>query len=248
MTTDPYQDFAERYDLSFGQFGEGEPQGIEFFRNLFSRNGVRTVLDCACGTGRHLPLFHSLGREVVGSDISEGMLTQARKNLAEHNLNLSLRQVDFRGLPNHFERQFDAVVCLAAIGFMPDEAECLKALKSMFAVLREGGLLVLTAMPTDRQWKERPRYQLVANTRDFTRLFVVDYEERTARYNILDVFHSEARNELEEWSAELRVFLQDEQERLLRASGFRSLEFYGSFDFAPYDKETSNRLISIAYK
>lgn len=248
MNTDPYQDFAERYDLSFGQFGEDDSQEVEFFRNLFSRNGVRSVLDCACGTGRHLPLFHSLGREVVGSDISEGMLIQARKNLAGHNLNISLRQADFRGLPGHFDRQFDAVVCLAAIGFMPDEAECLKALKSMFAVLREGGLLVLTAMPTDRQWKERPRYQLVANTRDFTRLFVVDYEEQTARYNILDVFHCEARNELKEWSAELRIFLQDEQERLLRASGFRSLEFYGSFDFTPYDKETSNRLISIAYK
>ena len=131
---------------------------------------------------------------------------------------------------------------------MPDEAECLKAFTSMFGVLRSGGLLVLTAMPTDRQWKEKPRFHLVTNRRDFTRLFVVDYMECTARYNILDIFHSEDRNDLKEWSAELRVYLRDEQERLLKASGFRHVDFFGSFDFTPYDKEVSNSLIAVAPK
>jgi hypothetical protein len=148
----------------------------------------------------------------------------------------------------NFEPRFEAVVCLSAIGFMQDETECLKAFKSMFEVLRDGGLLVLTAVPTDCQWKEKPRFTLVTNTRDFSRLFVIDYKEHATCNNILDIFHSEERCELKEWSAELRGFLRDDQERMLKASGFRRIDFYGSFDFTLYDKETSASLITIAYK
>ena len=248
MNNDAYKDFAGRYDLSFGPFEEHDPQVVGFFRKLFAENKVNTILDCACGTGRFLHLFHSLGCEVTGSDISEAMLAQAERNLAEHGLEIPLHRADFRNLSPHFEPRFDAVVCISAIGFMPDETECLKAFTSMFEVLRDGGTLVLTAMPTDHQWKEKTRFQLVSNTRDFTRLFVVDYKELSALYNILDIFHSEERYELKEWRAELRVFLSDDQERMLKDAGFRRVDFYGSFDFTPYDRETSNSLIAITYK
>jgi cyclopropane fatty-acyl-phospholipid synthase-like methyltransferase len=176
------------------------------------------------------------------------MLAQAEKNLAGHGLEIPLHQVDFRDLPRYFETRFDAVVCLSAIGFMPDETECLKAFMSMFEVLRDGGMLVLTAMPTDRQWKEKARFHLVTNTIDFSRLFVVDYKECVAHFTILDIFHSEERCELKEWNAELRVLLRDDQERMLKVAGFRYVDFYGSFDFTPYDREVSIRLITIAYK
>ncbi|HEX6304534.1 MAG TPA: hypothetical protein VFZ76_10120 [Anaerolineales bacterium] len=67
MATDPYEGMAERYDLSFGLFGEQDPQMSEFFRQLFTNHGVHDVLDCARGTGRHLPLFQGLGCEVWAS-------------------------------------------------------------------------------------------------------------------------------------------------------------------------------------
>jgi glycine/sarcosine N-methyltransferase len=248
MVSDLYEGFAERYDLTVGRWDEFDPAVARFFRRLFSENGVRTVLDCACGTGRHLLLFHSLGCQVWGSDVSESMLAQARKNLARYGVEVPLRQADYRDLPRHFGRRFDAVVCLGAIGYMPGEAEFLRAFGSMRAVLREGGILVLTTIPTDRQWKERRRFALAANNERFTRLFVMDYLERTVHYDILDVFHSEERNGLEGWSAELTVLLRDDQERLLKAAGLQSVEFYGAFDLAPYDKETSDKLITVAHE
>jgi ubiquinone/menaquinone biosynthesis C-methylase UbiE len=247
MTRDLYEDFAERYDLSFGQLDQPDPLTVEFFRKLFTTHAVNTVLDCACGTARHLRLFHSLGCEVSGSDLSESMLAQARKNLTEHGIEALLRQADYRDLPRHFQRQFDAVVCIGSIGYMPNDKEYLSAFESMGQVLRQGGILVLTAIPTDRQWKQKPRFMLTANTRDFSRLFVVDYLEQTARYNILDVFHGDQVGELKVWSAELSVRLRDDLERLLQAAGFHTVDFYGAFDFAPYDKEQSNHLIAVAH-
>ncbi len=248
MIPDRYADFAERYDLAVAHWDEFEPEVTGFFRRLFGENEIRTVLDCACGTGRHLLLFHSLGCKVWGSDVSESMLARARKNLATRGLEIPLRQADYRDLPNHFSRPFDAVVCLGAIGYMPDEEQMLRALGSMGAILRRRGTLVLKTTLTDRQWREKPRFALAANTEHMSRLFVMDYLERTVHYDILDISHSPGFNGMKQWSAELTVLLRDDQERLLSAAGFRNTEFYGSFDLDPYNRETSSKLIAVAQK
>jgi ubiquinone/menaquinone biosynthesis C-methylase UbiE len=172
--TDLYTGFADRYDLFFTRFGEHAAALVEFYRRLFAENRVQRVLDCACGTGHDLLLFHSLGCEVVGTDISEAMLAQARKNLAACGLEIPLLRVDYRELPGHFDRQFDAVMCLStSIAHMPTEAEVLRAVGSMRGVLRDGGLLVLSQGTSDRQWRDKPRFVLAVNTPDFSRLFVM---------------------------------------------------------------------------
>lgn len=247
MNTDLYQGFAQRYDLSPSSLDENDPLLVEFFRQVFSKNSVRNILDCACGTGRHLLLFHKLGCEVWGSDVSGAMLGQARKNLTRYDIDAHLQQADYRNLPEHFQRSFDAIACLGSIGYMSDEKQFLRAFRSMHAPLREDGILVLTTIPTDKQWKEQPRFKLVANTPNVTRLFVMDYLERTVRYHILDIFHNQEADPLKVWSAELTVLLRDEQERLLKSAGFQKVDFYGAFDFSDYDKVKSDRLIAIAH-
>lgn len=247
MPEDLYRDFAERYDLFHGELGEHDVV-LAFFRKLFDQYGVRSVLDCACGTGTDLLLFHSLGCEVVGSDVSESMLAQAEKNLLAYGLTMSLHRVDYRELPQHFDRKFDAVVCLSSsILHMPDEAEVLRAFGSMRQVLRSGGILVLTQGTTDKQWREKPRFILTVNTQEFSRLFVIDYLDKGARYNVLDIHHTEEARDLQIWSVEYsQILLKDDQERLLRGSGFGTMDFFGTYLFEPYDKEKSDRLIVVA--
>jgi glycine/sarcosine N-methyltransferase len=246
---DPYEGFASRYDLFSGGFGQHDSGAVAFFRTLFEERQVRSVLDCACGTGRDLHLFHSLGCQVEGSDVSEAMLAQARKNLSAAGLRIPLHQVDYRQLPDHFEQRFDAVVCLSSsILHMPDEGQALRALQSMRAVLCEGGIVVLTQGTTDRQWREKPRFILAVNHREFSRLFVIDYLGQGARYNILDIHHGEEESGLKVWSVEYpRMLLRDDQERLLRAADFQNVAFYGSYRFEPYDKEASRLLIAVAH-
>jgi glycine/sarcosine N-methyltransferase len=248
METDLYAGFAERYDLVTGRLDESDHILVEFFRRIFSQNGVQTVLDCACGTGRHLLLFHSLGCQVWGSDASAAMLDQARKNTSHLEREGLLRQADYRDLPQHFRQPFDAVTCLGSIGYMRSETEFLRAFRSMHAVLRPGGILILTTIPTDRQWKEKPRFKMVVNTPAVTRLFVMDYLEQSVGYHVLDIFHSPEADELRVWSAELTVLLRDTQERLLKSAGFQQVDFYGDFDFSPYSKENSHHLITVAQK
>lgn len=250
MPFDLYAGIAERYDRFHGEFGLHDPVITRFFRQLLAEYQVQSVLDCACGTGQHLPLFHSLGCEVVGSDASDAMLAQARGNLAEFGVEVPLYKADYRELVHTFDRKFDAVMCLSSsILHMPTKVDVLRAFASMRSVLRDGGVLVLTQGTTDKQWREKPRFILGVNDRDFTRLFVIDYEGEGATYNIVDIRHTDEDSDLEVWRVDYaRVYLADDQEQLLKASGFGAVYVYGSYDLEPYDRQTSDRLIIVGRK
>jgi len=176
------------------------------------------------------------------------MLAQARRNLTHYRVEVPLILTDFRDLPNHFQNRFDMVTCLGSLGYMREERDFLRAFRSMYTVLREGGILVLSVITTDKQWTEKPKFKLVTNTPDVSRLFVMDYFDRTVRYHVLDIFHSDEVNQLKWWRTELTVLLRDEQDRLLKKAGFRMVEFYGGFDFSPYNKESSDHLIAVIRK
>jgi ubiquinone/menaquinone biosynthesis C-methylase UbiE len=56
MAKDAYEGFAERYDWMKGR----NPARDLFFQQIFEKHGVSKVLDCACGTGLDLIMFHGL--------------------------------------------------------------------------------------------------------------------------------------------------------------------------------------------
>jgi SAM-dependent methyltransferase len=242
---DSYEEFADRYDLF-----PRDPAAPEFFRRLFAANQVARVLDCACGTGRDLVMFHALGCEVVGADLSPSMLAKARQNLARDGIQAPLHELDYRQLPDHFEQPFDAVVCLSgALQEASEDTEMLRGLRSMRAVLRAGGLLILTHGMTDKLWRERPRFILDVNDSEVSRVMVIDYFDHGARFNVLDIYHSPERNGLEVWGMDHpRILLGADYERLLGEADFAEVQLFGSFDAEPYDVATSNRLIVVARK
>ncbi len=250
MISDPYERFAERYDLFFPSFADHDPKKVAFFRELFAHHDVHSVLDCACGTGRDLHLFLSLGLEACGSDLSPAMLAQAERNLATHHVDAPLDQADYRDLHLTYARDFDAVVCLSSSFFeMPDEAELRRAFSSMRGVLRDGGILVLTAGMSDRTWNEKPRFIPEISRGDFTRLFVVDYLDRGARFNVVDLHHDQNRQDMQVWNITYqRVYLHDDIEAALQSVGFHSYSFYGNYEFQPYDKAQSGMTIVVARK
>lgn len=78
---DIYEKFAFDYD-EFGSIENYLGDEKNFFDRIFLKHNVRTILDCACGTGQHLYMLSQLGYRVWGSDHSFSMLDVAKKNLA----------------------------------------------------------------------------------------------------------------------------------------------------------------------
>jgi len=250
MSLDPYEHFADRYDLFFTRYGEHDPDETAFFRRLFREHRVRKILDCACGTGHDLIMFHALGCETAGSDISDAMLARARQNLQNHGISIPLKKVDYCELTRHYSDGFDAVVCLSSsICQMHNEDTLLKALRSMFAVLRTDGILILTQGTTDKQWNNKPRFIPAINNENFSRLFVIDYIGQGARYHVLDLFHSPQNRDFKVWSIDYQwMILSEDYKKYLKESGFKTVTLFGTYRFDPYDPETSDKLIVVAQK
>jgi ubiquinone/menaquinone biosynthesis C-methylase UbiE len=243
MSTDPYRGFAERYDW----MKEHDPAREQFFRQLFAEHGASTVLDCACGTGRDLITFHRIGMEVCGSDLSDAMLAQARKRIEEAHLDISIRKASYSELPRLWDGRFDAVVCLSnSVNEALEDAETLRALRSMRAVLRPGGILVLDQGQTDSSMRDPPRFVPVVNNRDFTRFFVIDYAQDIQTVHIFDFVHSDEACGFQQATVRLRIRLRDSWDEILRQAGFVDVAFFGDWDGTPYDKASSRRLIVVA--
>lgn len=119
---------------------------------LDARAAVRPderVLDVGCGTGAfaaRLVARHPM-QHVVGVDVSEGMLAEARRKLG-HAPGAAFVRAAADALP--FDAAaFDIVVSASALHYFPDPA---RALAEMHRVLRPGGRVVVLDWSRDFWW------------------------------------------------------------------------------------------------
>lgn len=132
----------------------GDFQGVEYDRNAFALGteqevgflvealqlepGMR-VIDVGCGTGRHTAALTGLGMEVVGVDLSHGLLRAAMAREAGRFL-----QADARAVPLP-DACADAVLCLCQGGFGITLGGDEQVLAELARLLAPGGRLAVTA-------------------------------------------------------------------------------------------------------
>jgi SAM-dependent methyltransferase len=97
-----------------------------------------SLLDVACGTGKHLESFGSRFRHVEGVELSDGMLRIARNRLSD----VTVHHGDMRTFD--LGRTYSAVTCLCfSVAYMATADELNRALRRMARHLEPGGVLVL---------------------------------------------------------------------------------------------------------
>ena len=130
----------------------------------------KVVLDVGGGTGVLSLLALNQGAErVICGDISEYMLSQARRKAADQGYSadrIDFRQLDAESLP-FGGGSFDAVLSSMGFGLFPAQE---KAIAEMVRVLRPGGFLALGAHGPEHYWEA-----IDASLRVITKRYVVGY-------------------------------------------------------------------------
>lgn len=111
------------------------------------------ILEAGCGNGKTLSQLLGRGYDAVGIDISREALKFGGRNLVS----------DARHLP-FFKNSFDAVVCRFVLEHLYEE-ERIQAIAEMRRVLRQNGLLFLTAFSTeDMRYSQSQKNPVEQNT------------------------------------------------------------------------------------
>lgn len=145
------------------------------------------VLECACGTGLLTVPMAQKCNSLIATDISEGMLRQAKKKVANYK-NTKVRKASILALP-FADNQFDVVVAANVIHLL-DEPE--KAISELKRVCKPDGKIILPVYVN----KEKKNSVLAAKLLSvlgvkFKRQFsLTSYKEFLVSHNIAKVEYS----------------------------------------------------------
>jgi SAM-dependent methyltransferase len=143
-----YSNWAHLYDeiYAWKDYTAETSKLVEFIRARLPE--ARSLLDVACGTGKHLELLRD-HFEVAGVDLEEKALDVARARLP----GVALTRGDMRSFD--LGKGFDVVTCLfSSIGYMPDADALDEAIANMARHLNHPGLLIVEPWIAPDQWDE----------------------------------------------------------------------------------------------
>lgn len=114
------------------------------------------ILDIGCGNARDIIFIVQMGAQVVGVDISEGMVKAAQEEVKSKSIKGVTLQVGDATALDFSDAYFDKVLCSEVVEHIPNAA---KAFSEMRRVLKTGGRLVIST-PNKVSWYGWERYWL----------------------------------------------------------------------------------------
>jgi SAM-dependent methyltransferase len=194
-----------------------------------------SILDLACGKGRHSIFLNSLGYKVTGLDLSKNSIEYAKKY--ESN-SLSFEVHDMR---NTYKTQFEVVLNLfTSFGYFEDDDDNYKVIKTIKSSLKQNGIGVIDYMNSP---------VVIDNLIDHNTFEAdgVRFELKRNYENGFITKHIEVKDAEKSFhfKEKVRAFSFADFEVMLKNSGLHLIDCFGSYKLEPFNSKTSERLILI---
>ncbi len=247
--TPNYEEVAEFYDLF------ADNSDIPFYLEYAKKVGG-PILDIAAGTGRVSIELARNGFDVVSLEKSPSMLAVARMKLENlpQNMSEKMRLVEGSMVDFAIDCQFPMIVIPASFGHAMTTEEQLSTLQCIKKHLSEDGLFILDLFPGGRhlataEFEDSPKRL------DDGR--IVRRKGRTTPDPIEQILKVELVYEVESADGMHRerigvesgaaIIFNREANLLIRMTGFRIVEEFGTFDKAPYHSDASRRILVLKH-
>jgi glycine/sarcosine N-methyltransferase len=142
-----FDDIATDFDKLFNDVDaltDLEGQALDLILRPYA---VKTVLDCACGTGIQSIGLARKGYQVSASDISRRMVKKLREKAQNAQLQMDVKVADFRDLKPWKNHVFDAVISSGnSLTLMATHEEMKRSLASMLRCIKKPGGICVVGM------------------------------------------------------------------------------------------------------
>jgi SAM-dependent methyltransferase len=203
-----------------------------------------SVLDLACGPGRHAIELAKRGYQVTGVDRSPFLLSKAKEWASAADVNVEWIEQDMRALEHPDVFDF-AINMFTAFGYFDDKSEDLRVLRRLYGSLVPGGVLVIDVISKEwlaKQIEATSSSKAADGSLMITRREIVDDWTRIRSEWILL-----KGAEVKSFQAQVTVYSGQELRDRLEGVGFKGVELCGDLEGNEYGTEVK-RLIAVARK
>jgi len=201
-----------------------------------------SILDSACGNGRHSESLASLGYNVFAFDLSKTLLQIAQKNKLNNNSNVKYFCSDIRNIP--LNKSFDVVLNLfTSFGYFKSDKENFAIVNFASKSLKKGGYFIFDYL--------NPIY--VENN-------LVEYSEKISdKKKIIEkrkIQSGRVEKEIEiiddkfkhRYFESVQLYSNQEILTMFENFGFHPLKNFGNFNGDVYNENRSERMIIVFEK
>jgi ubiquinone/menaquinone biosynthesis C-methylase UbiE len=240
---------SEEYDdpILYDQENNAYTDEVPFLSKWASKMGG-TIIDIACGTGRVTIPLASKGFNLIGVDVHNGMLDEARKKSSKLDLQIVWIEQDCTKFDLKVTSNFIYSVGNSFQHFLTNEAQD-GLLSSVSRHLDKGGIFIFgTRFPsveellqpsTEEYW----RSYLDQGTQNKVDIFTISSYDSLAQiqhYTTIRKYKNQADEIVDQKTTNisLRYVFPKEMERLLFANGFEILHVYKDWNETPVTNDS----------
>ena len=231
---------SKYYHILYNHRNDDEAQ--MFIDNLIKYlkpNANSSMLDLACGKGRHSKYLNTKGYDVTGVDLSSNSIIEAKKFESD---SLHFYEHDMRNVlsSNYFDFVFSF---FTSMGYFENQKDDNRQFNAMSIALKPGGSLIVDFLNT-----EKSKTKLIRNR---------TIEKEGIVFNIESYFENGFFNKITEVNdgdktykshEKVRGFLLKDFEELLSQQGLVIKNVFGDYQLNKFDIANSDRLIIHAQK
>ena len=194
-----------------------------------------TILDLACGKGRHAVYLNSIGYNVTGIDLSPKSIAFAKK------FENDKLHFDVHDMSKPYSQKFNAVFNLfTSFGFFEDENDNLNTIKAIKANLKDYGIAVIDFLNADHVINNLvPEDTKTIDGIDFT---LRRYLENG--YIIKDISF-EFENKTHNYQERVKAITLEDFKLMFNKANVQLLDVFGDYKLNKFNKFNSERLIMV---
>ena len=203
--------------------------------NFLKLKNADTILDLACGKGRHSIYLNSLGFNVTGTDLSENSIKEAQTH---SNVSLHFDVHDMR-LP--FKNTYNAIFNLfTSFGYFEDDKEDITVLKNIKLGLKTDGVAVIDyinvtkaiaqMIPSEIQKRGDIDFNIKRHVND--NFIVKDIQFTADNHDYI-------------FTERVKCLTLDTFKHYLSICDLKLVAVFGDYNLQAFDEESSDRLILI---